>query len=1129
MAPGSIAHYSLLSPLGAGGMGEVFLARDERLGRDVAIKLLPRDAASAPQAIERFRREARAASAISHPNIITVFDVGEVDGIWYLAMELVRGRTLAEDRGTPWPIAQAADVLAQGATALAAAHEAGIVHRDIKPANIMVRHDGYVKVLDFGIARLANTERHDAAPLTEPGKVIGTLTYLSPEQATGESVEAPSDVFSLGILAYELFTGAHPFKAPTSMATFTAILTRDPVPAAELRAELPESVQALLAAMLDKEPARRPSTADVAATLRSVTAGAARTPLVTGARPVGPAAGSAQATAATTVLASVAAVPAAPSAPRHHGIVVGRAQDLAMLQTAYVDVLQGSGLVVSVEGEPGIGKSTLVESVLTELRYVTPRPTIAMGRCSERLAGAEAYLPVLDALETALERDATGAFAEQLTRFAPGWAMLLGRVPEGASVGTAVPASQERLKREMAALLEFLSTQAPVVLLLDDIHWADESTVDLLAYLTTRFDRMRLLVLVTGRDSDMRAAKHPYLKVQQDLHARGLERTVTVGRLSADDVSEYLRRTYPGHAFPAELARAVHTRSGGNPLFVAEVIRWLNTLGVIAERNGRWSLDRPVADISDELPSTVRSMIERKLAQVGDDDRRLLGAAAVQGAAFDSATVAAMLKADAADIEEQLIVLEKVYGFLTSTGDITFPDGTMAVAYRFAHALFQNVLASSVAPSRRAAWSAAAADVLEERYGTAAAEIAGTLALLRATGRQPARAAQWYIAAAQRAIGTFAYVEAERLAARGLEQVALLNDPAVRVGLELPLRLVAGATSLVRRGFAAPETAENMAQASAMCLAIGETPSLMPALWVLVLYSIAHGSLEDAAVLCHQMQQIGEASEAPALRACGRMVFIGYNVHRGQLAAAQDAHDAVAAVMNDPVRAALRATFQPDPMLTGHSEYIRLLWLTNRFAEAQQERRHLEQLVAAIGDPQGQAFVALFAAELDIMRGRYAEAIEAAAAGIALCEEHGIASERLWCTFYLGMAHAAQGNPAAGVPLMRAALGPLHAIEAYVGVPFFQAALAEAELALGHVIEAQQEVECGLALAAQTGEHVWDAELWRVQAKILRRAPGARADGLTSSDARVRARQAVAASGALALGARLDADEKTAG
>ncbi len=1119
----TVAHFTLLEPLGAGGMGEVYRARDEHLARDVAVKLLSHDAASDPQAIERFRREARAASAMSHPNIVTVFDVGETDGTWYIAMELVHGVTLASGRGTPWPLARATDVLAQCATALSVAHEAGIVHRDIKPENVMVRADGYVKLLDFGLARLMPAERSEASRLTEPGKVLGTMEYLSPEQASGELVGAPSDVFSLGIVAYELLSGRHPFHAPTQIATLGAILTREVTPISAVRADVPPALQTLIAGMLDKAAQRRPRAAEVVATLRQagVELGG---PRVSATAP--DAAGAAD--AAAPAAQSRAAVPAGQIA-RRSGVVVGRSGDVAALQAAYADVVKGQGLLVCVAGEAGIGKTTLIESALAELRQSDAPPLVAIGRCSERLAGTEAYLPVLDALESSLERDATGAVAALVADAAPTWAGLLGRAGEATEDRTAL-ASQERLKREMAALLERSSQRAPVVLFLDDLHWADASTVDLIAYLGVRLDRMRVLLLVTYRDAELRATKHPFVQVQQLLETRGQARELGVALLSEADVADYVNRTYPGHAFPADFARAVHTRSEGSPLFVADVLRWLGTQGVIAERSGRWTLVRPVPEVDHELPSSVRSMIERKIALVDDADRRLLGAAAVQGAEFDSATVAAALKTDAADIEEQLIVLEKVYAFVRRIEDATFPDRSQAVRYRFVHALYQNVLAAGLAPSRRAAWSRAAADFLEARHGSRAPEIAGTLAALREAARQPDRAASWYGLAAQRAMAVFAYAEAEMLATRGLAQGELIEDAAAHVAVELPLRLALGATSLVRRGFAAPETANNMAHARALCDAIGETPSLMPALWVLVLYNIAHGQLGDAATLCAQMLQIGRASGDPVLEVCGHLVHVGLNTHRGALAEAL-AHQASAAAITDPaVMAALGARFRPDPTITAQAEYVRLLWLTGRFEEARTALAVAERHVAGTGDPQGRAFIALFASELALMSGDFQRAERIAADGIALCEEHGIASERLWLTAYLGMAKAARGDVAGGIPLMHASLDVFHAIECFVTVPFFQAHLAAAELAAGHAAEAQQAVQVGLQLAERTGEHTWDAELWRVQAAILTRARSVRSDDLTAAQARTRARQAAVASGAVALAARVDADESnTAG
>ena len=212
-------HYRILSLLGAGGMGEVYLARDTRLGRPVALKLLPARFTDDEERVRRFEREARAASALNHPNIITIYDIGAHEGAHYIATEFVDGRTLKQHAAEARPdLTEALGLALQIADALAAAHEAGIVHRDVKPENVMVRRDGYVKVLDFGLAKLAERAVSEGDPvgqsataLTETGAVMGTYAYMSPEQALGREVDSRSDIFSLGVVLYELVYGKPPF------------------------------------------------------------------------------------------------------------------------------------------------------------------------------------------------------------------------------------------------------------------------------------------------------------------------------------------------------------------------------------------------------------------------------------------------------------------------------------------------------------------------------------------------------------------------------------------------------------------------------------------------------------------------------------------------------------------------------------------------------------------------------------------------------------------------------------------------------------------------------------------------------------------------------------------------------
>jgi hypothetical protein len=354
--------------------------------------------------------------------------MGEEAGHPFLVMERVDGETLSTSGGTPLGIERVHEIGSQVASALAAAHAAGIVHRDIKPGNVMVRADGTAKVVDFGLARVetgaVRARTAGSLSATEPGTLVGSLGYMSPEQARGCEVDGASDVFSLGVVIYELATGVHPFQAGSPAEVLQAVLSHTPLSADQVDPAVPAPLAALLERMLERDAALRPSAAEVADALG-------------GARHGAPAE------------AKVA------SPPRR---TVGRQRELAELCRAVDDASAGRGRILCLTGEPGIGKTTLMDDFLATLRAAGRQCGVARGRCSERLAGTEAYLPVLEAHEGLLRAEDGAGAARTIKASAPSsYTQVAPLAAEESALRRAlqegVGLSKELLMRELGALL----------------------------------------------------------------------------------------------------------------------------------------------------------------------------------------------------------------------------------------------------------------------------------------------------------------------------------------------------------------------------------------------------------------------------------------------------------------------------------------------------------------------------------------------------------------------------------------------------------------------------------------------------------------------------------------------------
>ena len=790
-----------------------------------------------------------------------------------------------------------------------------------------------------------------------------------------------------------------------------------------------------------------------------------------------------------TALPSSAAVARGPACIRP----AGRHVELDRLR-AHLDMArQGLRQIVFVTGEAGIGKTTLVDAFLSQADTEGVL-WIGRGQCIEHYGTGEAYLPVLEALGCLARGPGGRALTAIFSREAPSWLAqmpgLIGATETAAAQRRLVSVTRERMLREMGQAIETLTVERLLVLVLEDLHWSDYSTLDLIASLARRRESARLLLIGIYRPPDALRVGHPVEVVKQELQLHGHCQELTLAFLTEDSIAEYLATRLPGLPRPGDLARIVHQRTEGNPLFMVNVVESWRAQGLLIEENSRWTLRANATELRATVPESLRQLIERHLDGLRPDEQRVLEAASVAGPEFSTAAVGAGLGHDVVSVEECCARLARRGQLLQGSGERIWPDGTVAGFYRFAHALYREVLYARVPVARRTQLHWRVGTREEAGYQGQVEERAPALAVHFERGADPERAIAYRRLAADSALRRHAHADAIGHLTRALVVLESLPETPARRRHELDLQMALGPALMATKGYGAPEVEQTYTRARELCREIGETAPLFPVLMGLRRAHILQAKLQTARQLAQECLALAEAAGDPALALeahCGLGVircfqgeFVESRVHTERGMALYDARE--------HLRHAL--TYGDDPGV-GCLSYAGLaLWFLGYPDQAAEKIRAACQLAEALTHPFSLAYALIGAAWLHQFRREPEAARAHAEAAVALSVEHGFPLREAQGTIIGGWALAALGEKEEGIARIRRGLGAFQATGAALNRTYYLALLAETYAESGRPDEGVAVLGEAFAIVEGGGESWWEAELYRLRGVLLGRREG---------------------------------------
>jgi len=728
-----ISHYEILELLGKGGMGEVYKARDIEQNNIVAIKILSKQSIEIEDLKHRFNREASSGLKLDHPNIVKIYEVGEERNNYFIAMEYIEGKTLKSllDDG-PLQFTEVINIGLAVAEALKEAHNLSIIHRDIKCDNIMVAEDGNVKVMDFGLAKVQN-----ASMITIEGSILGTVSYMSPQQAIGEAIDHRSDIFSLGVVMYELLSGKLPFTGDYEMAIIYSILNEEPLSIREINEAVPKPLEKVVFKALRKDPKKRHQDAsELIEELNKVKQ------IIDG-----------------VLTVEEEDIPAFDETlmreeREFHAKLAGRDECFEKLKGILHRTTLSEGQLAFIVGEAGIGKTRLV---LELEKYAKTLKTRALNSRCIFNKGVYPYQPFVEALRSYFEIKGIDD-AEKLELFldtkAPELIAVLPIIKLFLNVkgsNKVVVESKEQIWDAIYKLFIKISEERPLIIFIDDLHWADEDTLNLLNYIGRNSINRRILLLGTYRleeiELNINGTSNKLNEIKHELCREGILTVIELTRLSVADIFSLTNSLFPDSEFDELFYQTLFNETEGNPFFIIEILKLLKLEKIIFQSEGKYFLKDNYQQIS--IPEKVHDIIMKRIDRLEKNDREILEIGSVEGESFHSGAIKFCLEINKLELLRKLQYLEREH-------HIIHPADKM---YRFDHAKIRNALYDAIAPELKTEYHLLIADYFIENFKDDERQ-APNIAQHLINGGEELRALPFIFAAANRAKLVFANEQA---------------------------------------------------------------------------------------------------------------------------------------------------------------------------------------------------------------------------------------------------------------------------------------------------------------------------------------------------------------------------------